>query len=242
MITADAGLKVGDHIEAKNAGWSFSGDTPKHFDMHVAKSVPLYMEGHDLVVRLSDYFLSHGSICYEVGCSTGELTRKIYEHNAFKQVQAIGIDNEMAMIEFANCKRGADGFPSFVCADIAEMDLKPCDLIVCYYTMQFIRPRIRQQVVNKFFEALNWGGALLVFEKVRACDARFQDILSGLYVDYKLEKGFNAEEIISKSRSLKGVLEPFSSNGNIDLFKRAGFQDIISVMKYICFEGFLCIK
>jgi tRNA (cmo5U34)-methyltransferase len=41
---------------------------------------------------------------------------------------------------------------------------------------------------------------------------------------------------------LKGVLEPFSSKANIDMMARAGFEDIITVIKYICFEGFLAIK
>ncbi len=50
------------------------------------------------------------------------------------------------------------------------------------------------------------------------------------------------DQIIAKSRSLKGILEPFSTNGNMDLMKRAGFVDIITMMKYITFEGFLAIK
>ncbi len=62
------------------------------------------------------------------------------------------------------------------------------------------------------------------------------------YDDYKLNEGYSPEEIISKSRSLKGVLEPFSTQGNIDLLQRAGFVVIMTVMKYLCFEGFLAIK
>ena len=38
------------------------------------------------------------------------------------------------------------------------------------------------------------------------------------------------------------VLEPFSTQGNLDLLHRAGFVDIIAVCKYLCFEGFLAIK
>jgi tRNA (cmo5U34)-methyltransferase len=49
-------------------------------------------------------------------------------------------------------------------------------------------------------------------------------------------------EVLGKQRSLKGVLEPFSTQGNIDLLKRAGFVDIMTIMKSICFEGFLAIK
>ena len=65
---------------------------------------------------------------------------------------------------------------------------------------------------------------------------------TAIYTDFKIEQGYNAEEIIAKTRSLKGVLEPFSTQGNLDLLKRAGFIDIMTVMKYVCFEGLLAIK
>ena len=50
------------------------------------------------------------------------------------------------------------------------------------------------------------------------------------------------KQIIYKSKSLKGVMEPFSTQGNLDLLKRAGFKDIVSIMKFVCFEGWLAIK
>ena len=40
---------VGDGLEAGNARWSFGGQTAQQFDSHVAKSVPLYAEGHQIV-------------------------------------------------------------------------------------------------------------------------------------------------------------------------------------------------
>jgi len=89
---------------------------------------------------------------------------------------------------------------------------------------------------------LNWGGGLILFEKVHAPDARFQDMMTTIYTNFKLDQGYSSEEIVAKTRSLKGVLEPFSTAGNLDLLKRAGFQDIMTVMKYVCFEGFLAIK
>ena len=47
---------------------------------------------------------------------------------------------------------------------------------------------------------------------------------------------------LAKARRLKGVLEPFSSQANIDMARRAGFQDIVTVFKYVCFEGVLAIE
>jgi tRNA (cmo5U34)-methyltransferase len=59
----------------------------------------------------------------------------------------------------------------------------------------------------------------------------------GLY-----DNDFNFQEIFEKNRNLNGVMGPFSTQGNIDLMKRAGFVDIMSILKYVNFEGFLAIK
>ena len=48
--------QVDTNIQAENAAWSFE-DIAEHFDDHVRKSVPLYDEGHDLVCKVSDFFL-----------------------------------------------------------------------------------------------------------------------------------------------------------------------------------------
>jgi tRNA (cmo5U34)-methyltransferase len=233
---------VGDSIVARNAAWSFEGDVAQTFDDHVSKSIPLYFEGHDLCAKISDYFLSDGSLCYEIGCSTGELTQRMAERNAGKDARFVGIDPVPEMIAEARKKCADFDKAEFVEGDVIEFELEPADLIVCYYTIQFIRPKFRQTVINKMYQALNWGGGLLLFEKVRANDARFQDMMTSLYTEYKLDRGYDSDEIVAKSRSLKGILEPFSTKGNVDQLKRAGFVDIISVQKYVCFEGFLAIK
>ena len=155
--------------------------------------------------------------------------------------KVIGIDKEVGMFDEANKKKG-DLNVEFLCDDILQYELEQADLIVCYYVVQFIRPSERQRLLDKIYESLKWGGALILFEKVRACDARFQDITTSLYNEFKLGNGYSSDQIIAKSRSLKGILEPFSTNGNMDLMKRAGFVDIITMMKYITFEGFLAIK
>lgn len=236
---------VGDGIDAERANWSFSGDTTKTFDAHVSKSVPLYEEGHELICDMSDFFVNKNSIIYEVGCSTGTLTIKLAEHNKLKAgAKFIGLDIEEDMISVANDK--ILNYPelnvTFLNEDILSYEMEPADFIVCYYTIQFIKPAIRQDVINKLYNNLNWGGALILFEKVRGADARFQDILTSLYTDYKLRRGYSADDIVSKSRSLKGILEPFSTQGNIDMLTRAGFVDINTVQKYLCFEGFMAIK
>ena len=233
---------VGDSIIADNANWSFGGNVSKTFDSHVSKSVPLYREGHDFIAKISDFFLNDDSICYDLGCSTGELVHVLVNRNKNKTVKFIAIDREDGMVEEARKKNKELKNVVVMKSDLADIDFEKADLIVSYYTMQFVKPKNRQIMFDRIFNALNWGGGFLLFEKVRAPDARFQDMMSAIYTDYKLENGYNSEEIIAKSRSLKGVLEPFSTQGNLDLLKRAGFVDIMTIMKFISFEGFLAIK
>ena len=236
-------MKVGQNIETGNAAWNFGGSVPDTFVDHIRHSVPLYAEGHDLTCQLSDWFVSDRSMIYEIGVSTGELLKKLALHNAHKPgAKFIGMDVETAMV--AKAKTHCSDVPNIT---ILEEDgrlfpFEKADLIVSYYTMQFIPPRDRQLLFDRIYESLNWGGAFIMFEKVRAPDARFQDIATGLYNEFKLLQGFDEKEIVGKTRSLKGILEPFSTEGNFALFRRAGFEDVTTVSKYICFEGFLAIK
>jgi tRNA (cmo5U34)-methyltransferase len=233
--------KSGDKIDAKNANWKFNGSMVDHFEEHVSKSVPLYQEGHELITKLSDYFVKDDSVSYELGSSAGTLTYKLAKRHEFRGAKFIGVEIEADMVKKAN-KLYSNPNLSFVCDDMNTLTLEKADLIVSYYTIQFIHPKLRQQLIDKIYESLNWGGAFILYEKVRANDARFQDIITNLYMEYKLDQGYSPKEIIGKAKSLKGVLEPFSTEGNIEMLKRAGFVDILTVQKYMNFEGFLVIK
>ena len=237
-------MKVGHNIKADNANWSFGGEVPNTFVDHIRQSVPLYEQGHELVCQLSDYFISDTSTVYELGVSTGELTKKLALRAQAGKPNAkfIGMDVEPAMTGKAREHCADVPSISILDEDARVFPLEKADLIVSYYTMQFVPPRDRQALFDKIYAALNWGGAFIMFEKVRAPDARFQDMMVTLYNYFKLAQGFSTEEIVMKTRSLKGVMEPFSTEGNRDLLKRAGFVDQMSVCKYICFEGFLAIK
>ncbi|MGF1580163.1 MAG: methyltransferase domain-containing protein [Gemmataceae bacterium] len=234
--------KVGDGVEANNASWSFGGDTSLRFDEHVEKSVPLYHQGHTLIAALSDFFLTDGSTCYDLGCATGKLTQMLVERHSTKRIQIVAVDAERDMVQRATTR--CQNYPNLKVRheDLLDLEFEKADLIVCYYTMQFVKPKHRQMIFDRIYQALHWGGGFLLFEKVRGPDARFQDIMTTVYNDYKLEQGYTGDEILAKSRSLKGILEPFSTAGNLGLLQRAGFVDITTVMKYVCFEGFLAIK
>ncbi|WP_431897565.1 methyltransferase domain-containing protein [Micromonospora haikouensis] len=234
---------VGQGIVTVNAGWNFSGQAAESFPEHVRRSIPSYEAGHRLVAEISDFFVRPDSVAYELGTSHGELLCALAKrHRQHAEVRWIGIDNEADMVAKARALTADLNNVVIENADIVEYELAKSDLVVSYYCLQFIPPKQRQGVIDRIYDSLNWGGAFIWFEKVRGSDARFQDIYSLLYTDFKLDQGFTADEVLAKSRSLKGTLEPFSSNANLDLLKRAGFVDVAPVFRHLCFEGVLAIK
>ena len=234
---------VGTNIRKENAGWDFE-EISREFDEHVRRSVPLYDEGHDLVCQVSDFFLPQSNaVVLELGTSTGVLAERFLRHNAGrKDMRYIGLDRVGSMLNEARQKLEGDARAEFVEEDLLVHPLEKCNMIISYYSIQFVHPRYRLDVFDRIYEALEWGGAFCLFEKVRAPDARFQDMAAQIYHEHKLQQGFSEEEILNKQRSLKGVLEPFSTQGNLDMLQRAGFVDVMTVMKWVCFEGFLAIK
>lgn len=236
---------MGDGIGVGKSSWTFGGRVASSFDSHVEKSVPLYSEGHQLTCDLSDFFVTDSSTIYEVGTSTGTLLLRLAEHHRDRPaLKLVGIDLEKSMVAMARKKSAGrnDKRISFIVGDAAEHLKPPTDLVVAYYTLQFVHPSKRQELVNRIYANLNWGGGFVLFEKVRAPDARFQDIVTAGYTEHKVRQGYSEAEIAAKSRSLRGVLEPFSTQGNLDMLERAGFRDVMSVQKLLQFEGFLAIK
>ncbi len=230
------------NISAPRSSWSFDGISDR-FEAHIERSVPFYREGHDLICRYADFFLRESSVVHEIGVSTGALARKFLAWNAQRSgIRYVGIDPIPSMVEYATAAHSDEPRVRYLNEDIITWEPDLSTIFISYYTLQFIHPAHRQAVLDKLYQKLEWGGGLFIFEKVRAPDARFQDYSMQVYHQMKMEHGFTPDEIWNKSESLKGVLEPFSSQGNIGLLERAGFTDIQSIFKWICFEGWLAIK
>jgi xylulokinase len=79
--------RVDSSILQHNAGWSFDGIS-NEFDDHIRKSIPLYESGHGVVCHYSDFFLKSDSAAYDLGCSTGQMLKKLGSAGAW--AEAVG--------------------------------------------------------------------------------------------------------------------------------------------------------
>ncbi len=232
-------IKTDKKIKSHKSNWEFNKSVTDSFESHVTKSVPFYDVSHSIVEGLSDFFLKDKSTCYDLGCSTGTLLSKLKKRHSSKKISFIGYDQSKFMIKKAkkNHKK-----IKFLNQDITKTKFKKNDLTLSLYTMQFVQPKKRQLLINKIYKSLEWGGAFVLFEKIRGKDARFQDILNFLYFDFKRQNGLSDKQILNKEISLRSVMEPYTINANIDFLKRAGFKDIMPISQYLSFIGLLAIK
>ncbi len=57
------------------------------------------------------------------------------------------------MISFAKKKYKKKNI-KFIYGDISKVKLKKCDLIISYYTLQFLKPKNRSEVIKKIYNSI----------------------------------------------------------------------------------------
>ncbi|MGW4808644.1 methyltransferase domain-containing protein [Kitasatospora sp. NPDC004272] len=235
-------LDVGDGIVPIDTRWSFAGGTPQKFDNHVSKSVPLYSEGHALISQCVEFFSRRGGVIIDVGCSTGTLLAQIAAKECCKDVSLIGFDIEADMVRVARQRCRELENVTIRQGDMLSVDYNGANAVIMYYTLQFLPPGDRHTAMRMVCDGLVEGGGLLLFEKTLEPDSRTQDIVQQLYAEFKLDNGFDPDEIYQKAHSLRSVMAPQRSSETHDLLREVGFTSITTIQKYLHFEGILAIK
>lgn len=224
-------------------GEYFSAELSKHFDEHVKKSVPFYDEFLIKISNLSNFFIRNDCYVYDLGCSTGNLLKRIIDKNKNKKnINFVGIDNSKEMVKIckSNFKKYKD--IKITNGDILQYNFKKSDLITSSLTTHFIKPNLRIKLFKKIFDALNEKGSFIMLEKVNFSNPIVQSMMNELYFDFKKEQKLTDSEILDKNRSLRGVLDPFDNNEHILNLKKTGFKKVELIMKVEFFELILAIK
>ena len=234
---------VDTEIEVQNGYWTFSNGVANSFVSHVRKSVPLYDEGHFMAAELASCFLLPKGKAYELGVSTGELIKKLARHNPrTRSVKWLGLDCESEMIAKAreHCA-GIDNI-ELIEANLEDFEFDKCDFAVDFLTTQFLNRSAKRALFRKIYESLREGGAFFTYSKILQQDAFFQELALLLYSRFKTFNGLSAEQVVTKSESVYGVIKPESTVSMIELLHDVGFEKVTPAIRYINFEGFLAVK
>jgi len=222
--------------------FEFDEEVAAVFDDMLARSVPFYKESQKITEFFAKKTLQSGSRVYDLGCSTGTTLLGI-ERSLDVDVELIGLDNSEAMLTQA--KRKCEAFGSSVevkNADILSFDYRDADMFVSNYTLQFIRPLVRDELVKKIADSLNREGVFIFSEKVISHHSKLNKELIECYYDFKKEQGYSEYEIMQKREALENVLVPYSEEENIKMALNAGFSHCEVILRWANFATFIAIK
>jgi tRNA (cmo5U34)-methyltransferase len=224
-----------------NKQFEFDEDVAAVFDDMLSRSVPFYEQSQEMTKFFALKALQDGGLMYDLGCSTASLLISVAKQNS--QARLIGLDNSKAMLEQANKKAHAyDAKIQLIDADILEYDYKDANVFVSNYTLQFIRPLVREELVKKIADALKQDGVFIFSEKVISHHPKLNKDLIEHYYDFKKKQGYSEFEISQKREALENVLVPYSEDENVKMAKNAGFSHCEVVFRWANFATFIAIK
>ncbi len=212
------------------------------FDDMLSRSVPFYDEVRHLIISLILTREAEGKKVLDLGSSTAKFLLDL-SSKMQTDMQLKGIDNSPAML--ARARQKAQAFGADIELELADMlsyDYSHQDIIVANYTLQFIRPLQRVELIKRLFDGLNSTGLFIFSEKVVFEDKQLDKQMIDIYYDYKKSQGYSEYEISQKREALENVLIPFTIKENIYMCQEAGFDKIDTLFQWANFTTFVAQK
>lgn len=105
---------------------------------------------------------------YDLGCSLGAASMTLAGEFDPQDLQIKAIDISPAMTTEATTLL-SENYPKHdievITADIRDIELEPCDMVILNLTLQFLPAADRVAVLEKIYAALSEGGILVLTEK-----------------------------------------------------------------------------
>ncbi|MFQ5449107.1 MAG: carboxy-S-adenosyl-L-methionine synthase CmoA [Nitrospinaceae bacterium] len=225
--------------------FEFNASVARVFDDMLERSIPLYRECQEMVIRWAAKYAREGSCVYDLGCSTGTLLSLLAHALAGREgLRLVGVDNSEPMLDKARGKLRNAPLPcQLVCADLnADFPLTGASVVVLNYTLQFLPPGRRPRLAQHIYQGLNPGGCLIAVEKVHGENAELDRSFAEFHDEFKISRGYSQLEISRKREALENVLTPWTLEQNRALLKIAGFASAEVFFKWNNFAGFVALK
>lgn len=225
--------------------WTFDEKVAEVFPDMIKRSVPGYTNIIAMIGMLANRFVTPDSNIYDLGCSLGAATLSIRRNIKQPNCNLYAIDNSSAMVE--RCKTYLAAFKSdipveVICADINDIEMQNASMIVLNFTLQFLAPVKKQQLLNKIYSALNVGGILVLSEKFHFNDKMIDELLVEMHYDFKRANGYSELEISQKRSMLENVMLTDSITTHKSRLRKAGFVHVDTWYQCFNFGSIIAIK
>lgn len=215
--------RVGDFV--------FDENVARVFPDMIKRSVPGYPGIIENIGLIAGQYAQNGSLIYDLGCSLGAATQSMRRHVHADGCRIIAVDNSAAMVE--RCREYLSAQDAMVetltpaevvHADLLALELAPCSVVVLNFTLQFIAPALRLDLLRTLYSALLPGGVLILSEKLKFADPATQTCLEELHYAFKRANGYSELEIAQKRSAIENVMLPDTLETHLQRLQHAGFK------------------
>jgi len=222
----------------KVEGFTFDAQVAQVFPDMIKRSVPGYEKMITTIAMITERTAQDNSNLYDLGCSLGAATLSM--RGALKNktgCQIIAVDNSEAMVK--RCTETIQAYRSdtpvtVLQDDICNINIENASVVVLNFTLQFLTPDKRLELLTNIYNGLLPGGILVLSEKFVFEDELSHQLLIDLHLDFKRNNGYSELEISQKRSSLENVLIADTVDEHYQRLQAAGFKH--NNLWYQCFN------
>lgn len=215
--------------EGEPGDFVFDERVVRVFPDMIQRSVPGYTLLVPMLAMLARRYAQPGSTLYDLGCSLGAVALAMQDAVRAPGARIVAVDNSEAMIGALRA-RLADGAPAadappleLRLQDIEHTPIEDASVTVLNFTLQFVPPARRLDLLRRIAAGTRPGGVLLLSEKIRFDDADEQAAQTAWHHEFKRAQGYSELEIARKREALENVLRPDTLAGHRERLTQAGF-------------------
>ncbi|WP_420389189.1 carboxy-S-adenosyl-L-methionine synthase CmoA [Marinobacter sp.] len=223
----------------------FDTSVARVFPDMIRRSVPGYTTIIPMIEVITEQYALPGSHCYDLGCSLGASTLAMRHGIGDRDCTLTGVDNSAAMIERCEHYIALDDHPlpvSLRCEDILDIAIENASVTTLNFTLQFVDPDRRAELMARIANATLPGGVLILSEKIRFESDTEQSTQTQLHHEFKRANGYSDLEISQKRSALEQVLIPETLTEHRERLINAGFSEVMVWYQCFNFVSMLAIK
>jgi tRNA (cmo5U34)-methyltransferase len=185
--------------------WTFrSAEVASEFDRHVREQLPWYDVVSESLVQIVRHYLPHGGFIYDIGASTGNVGRRLWETLDARDATLVAIEESEELVNLY------DGPGTVRLGSATTQEYEAFDVAVCYLLLMFLTPREREILIQRLMQSMNPGGAIILVERFVPDGGYRGLVMSRLTLAGKIAAGVESDKILDKELSLSGIQRPLT--------------------------------
>ena len=186
-------------------GWTFeNSEIANAFDDHVREQLPWYDLATGVVAHIVRHYLPNKGVLYDVGASTGNITKALRNTIKDRDVTTIPLEPSLEMAEMYQ------GEGDIVYEKAEDHCFEYFDVAVLFLTIMFVPVNKRNELINNIISKCRKGGCIIIFDKCDPKDGYISTVINRLTLAGKVAAGVPSDEILKKELSLSGCQRPYT--------------------------------